>query len=165
MKTILRSAVFWVTSGLLIVSITCFLVALRLPGGEFDPLGPGAAPEMVSATLVVLCLFVLLRTLFRDRTGNGSRDHSLTEADAAPGSTPRQFLFFLVLLVAYITAFHVEAAHFIAITAIFLFGAIVALGGFGQRSVLIAGIIAAGLSVFLFVILTRFFVIRLPGAF
>ena len=166
MITALRSAEFWVTLALLIASAIFLIDALQLPGGAFDPLGPGAAPEMVSGILIPLCLIVLVRTFLRNRSEAGPEPDALNETTGSQAAaTPRALLLFFILLVAYILAFQYEAAHFILITCVFLFLAVIALRGWSLRSAVIAGAVALGLSVFLFFALTRFFVIRLPGAF
>lgn len=166
MITAVRSAEFWVTLALLIASAIFLVDALQLPGGAFDPLGPGAAPEMVSGILIPLCLIVLVRAFLRDRSKAGPAADTLIEATGSPAAaTPRALLLFFVLLVAYILAFQYEAAHFILITCVFLFLAVIALRGWSLRSAVIAASVALGLSIFLFFALTRFFVIRLPGAF
>lgn len=166
MITPLRSAEFWVTLALLIASAVFLIDALQLPGGAFDPLGPGAAPEMVSGVLIPLCLIVLVRAFRRDQRKAGPEPDTTLDASAFPvAATPRALLLFFLLLVAYILAFQYEAAHFVLITCVFLFLAVIALRGWSVRSGVIAGSVALGLSVFLFFALTRFFVIRLPGAF
>ncbi len=166
MITALRSAEFWVTLALLIASAIFLVDALQLPGGAFDPLGPGAAPEMVSGILIPLCLIVLVRAFLRSGRKAGPEPEYMVDAPVPPAAaTPRALLLFFLLLVAYILAFQYEAAHFILITCVFLFLAVIALRGWSMRSGVIAGAVALGLSVFLFFALTRFFVIRLPGAF
>ena len=166
MNSAVRSAEFWVTLALLIGSAVFLVDAVQLPGGAFDPLGPGAVPEIVSGVLIPLCLAVLVRSFLRG--SNEARTEPDTMIDASGSSaaaTPRALLLFFILLVAYILAFQYEVAHFILITCVFLFLAIIALRGWCTRSAVIAGIVALGLSIFLFFALTRFFVIRLPGAF
>ncbi len=166
MNSVLRSVEFWVTLALLIASAVFLADALQLPGGEFDPLGPGAAPEMVSAILIPLCTIVLLRTLLGNRAKAGPKlDVSAGESGHASEKTPRSLIAFFILLVAYILAFQYEVAHFILITVVFAFLSTLALRGTDRRSVIIAAAVAVGLSVCLFFALTRFFVIRLPGAF
>ena len=167
MSVLLRSAEVWVTVALLIISAIFLIDALKLPGGEFDPLGPGAAPEMVAAVLIPLCIIVLVRSVLRSRQGTATERCSETEAigeDTGPDA-PRSLFLFFALLVAYILAFQFEAAHFVLITTVFVFLATVALRGWNRRAMLISGSVALVLSVFLFLALTRFFVIRLPGAF
>ena len=166
MKHVLRSAEFGVTLALLLASVLFLVDSLKLPGGEFDPLGPGAAPEMVASVLIVLCAIVLIRSVLqgRGRDSNLPVDPPAAESAAAE-RTPRSLLMFFCLLVAYILAFQYEAAHFVAITIVFVFLTTVALRGWESRSALISVAVAVCLSVFLFFALTRFFVIRLPGAF
>ncbi|MCY4137487.1 MAG: tripartite tricarboxylate transporter TctB family protein [Rhodobacteraceae bacterium] len=166
MKHVLRSAEFGVTLALLLASVLFLVDSLKLPGGEFDPLGPGAAPEMVASVLIVLCTIVLIRSVLTGlgRYSSFPADPSATGNDAAE-RTPRSLILFFCLLVAYILAFQYEAAHFVAITIVFVFLATIALRGWDSRSALVSAAVAVCLSVFLFFALTRFFVIRLPGAF
>lgn len=166
MKHVLRSAEFGVTLALLLASVVFLVDSLKLPGGEFDPLGPGAAPEMVASVLIVLCTLLLIRSMSRGRGGTFRFpvDPSATEI-AAVERTPRSLFLFFCLLVAYILAFQYEAAHFVAITTVFVFLSTIALRGWDSRSALVSVAVAVCLSVFLFFALTRFFVIRLPGAF
>ena len=166
MKHMLRSAEFGVTLALLLASVLFLVDSLKLPGGEFDPLGPGAAPEMVASVLIVLCMIVLTRSVLRVRgRASGFPDDPSESGIAATERTPRSLFLFFCLLVAYILAFQYEAAHFVAITIVFVFLATVALRGWDLRSALVSAMVAVCLSVFLFFALTRFFVIRLPGAF
>ncbi len=166
MKHVLRSAEFGVTLALLLASVLFLVDSLQLPGGEFDPLGPGAAPEMVASVLIVLCTIVLVRSVSRGRGRDSSfPDHPSATGIAAAERTPRSLFLFFCLLVAYILAFQYEAAHFVAITVVFVFLATLALRGWNYRSALVSAAVAVCLSVFLFFALTRFFVIRLPGAF
>ena len=167
MNSVIRSAEFWVTLALCLVSVVVLVDALKLPGGEFDPLGPGAAPEMVASVLIVLCLLVLVRTVLRGRRevpGAGDRI-AKTEDGTNIESTPRALVLFFCFLFAYLLAFQYEAGHFVAITVLFLFAATIALRGWDLRSVLLAASVAVCLSASMFFALTRFFVIRLPGAF
>ena len=165
MKRTIATAEFLVTLALLIVSVLFLFNSLQLPGGEFDPLGPGAAPEMVSSVLVFLCALVLTRTTMRTRSGNSASPESATAGEPAAERTPRQLLFFATLLVAYIVAFQLDSIHFILITTAFVFLATTALRGWEPRTALLSLIVALGISVFLFFALTHFFVIRLPGVY
>ncbi|MDE2911956.1 MAG: tripartite tricarboxylate transporter TctB family protein [Paracoccaceae bacterium] len=167
MMSLLRSAEFGVTLALLLVSVVFLVDSLTLPGGEFDPLGPGAAPEMVAAVLIVLCTIVLVRAVVRIRKSGirEQRDPAGLENGTGSEQTPRALLTFVCLLFAYLLAFQYEAAHFVVITIMFVFFATIVLGGWNRRSVLLAACVSVGLSAILFVALTRLFVIRLPGAF
>ena len=165
-KRVLRSAEFGVTLALLLASVLFLVDSLKLPGGEFDPLGPGAAPEMVASALIVLCMIVLIRSVLPGRGRNSSLSVDPPAAESAAGErTPLSLLMFVCLLVAYILAFQYEAAHFVTITIVFVFITTIALRGWDSRSALVSAAVAVSLSVFLFFVLTRFFVIRLPGAF
>ena len=166
MKQALRSAEFGVTLALLLASVLFLVDSLRLPGGEFDPLGPGAAPEMVASVLIILCAVVLIRSVRQGRNRTVSLTSDMPETgDAAAEKTPRSLLLFFGLLAAYILAFQYEAAHFIVITIIFVLLATLALQEWSLHSALVSAAVSVSLSVFLFLVLTRFFVIRLPGAF
>ncbi len=166
MKHMLRSAEFGVTLALLLASVLFLVDSLKLPGGEFDPLGPGAAPEMVASVLIVLCTIVLTRSVLRGRGRvSGFPDEPSDTGIADAERTPRSLFLFFCLLVAYILAFQYEAAHFVVITIVFVFLATVALRGWEFRSALVSAMVAVCLSLLLFFALTRFFVIRLPGAF
>ena len=165
MKRTIATAEFLVTLALLLVSVLFLVNSLELPGGEFDPLGPGAAPEMVSSVLVFLCLLVLARSAMRPRSHRADRPESATAGEPAAERTPRQLLFFTALLVAYIAAFQLDSVHFILITTAFVFLATTALRGWEPRTALLAFAVALGISVFLFFTLTHFFVIRLPGVY
>ncbi|MDE0114464.1 MAG: tripartite tricarboxylate transporter TctB family protein [Albidovulum sp.] len=161
----LRSAEFLVSAALLLVSGVFLVESLQLPGGEFDPLGPGAAPEMVASVLLLLCSVVLIRTV-RVGSGIAGKIESGENISGSPvDKTPRSLISFFCLLVAYIVAFQFEVAHFVVITTTFVFLATVALRGWDFRSVMIGASVAVILSLLLFLVLTRFFVIRLPGAF
>ncbi len=162
---ILRSAEFLVSVALLFVSGVFLVESLQLPGGEFDPLGPGAAPEMVASVLLLLCLIVLGRTIRVERGIAGKVESSEKAGGDSADSSPRSLFTFFFLLVAYIVAFQFEVAHFVVITTMFVFFATVALRGWDFRSVIVGASLAVILSLFLFLVLTRFFVIRLPGAF
>ena len=166
MKNFLQSAEFWVTSSVLLTSVVFLVDAISLPGGEFDPLGPGAAPEMVAAVLILLCIVVLLRSVLRTRgLATSTLDSSAGVAKPAGGSAPRLLILFFGLLVAYILAFQFEIGHFIPITIAFVFASTVVFRGIDRHTLLVASVVSIGLSVGLFFALTRFFVIRLPGAF
>ncbi|MCE2523699.1 MAG: tripartite tricarboxylate transporter TctB family protein [Rhodobacteraceae bacterium] len=166
MKKVLQSAEIWVTSALLLVSLVFLVGALGLPGGVFDPLGPGAAPEMIAGALIVLCLAVLVRSILRGQHSHApQQDDSIDIGKSGDDSTPRSLILFFGLLVAYILAFQFEAGHFIPITIAFVFASTVVFRGFDRLSLLTAAVVSPILSVGLFYVLTRFFVIRLPGAF
>ena len=165
MKRTIVTAEFLVTLALLLVSVLFLVNSLQLPGGEFDPLGPGAAPEMVSSVMVFLCVLVLARFVMRPRGGSADWPDSATAEEPAAERTPRQLVFFAALLVAYIVAFQLDSIHFILITTAFVFLATTALRGWAPRTALLSFIVALGISVFLFFALTHFFVIRLPGVY
>lgn len=166
MRSFLHSLETWVVLVLLLVSVGFYVSALSLPEGSFDPLGPGAAPEMVSLTLIVLCTIVLIRSLLRHQSGDRRNEDGpidIIERTAEP--TPKSFILFLILLFLYLMAFQLQLAHFIVVTSIFVFLAILSLHGWTPRTAIISAILGLGLSTSLFFILTKFFVIRLPGAF
>ena len=92
MRRFLLSTETWVTSALMLVCLIFFISARGLPEGSFDPLGPGAAPEMVAAVLVFLCGIVLVRSFLRTRAGGVVREKGpidVLERTAEP--TPRAF--------------------------------------------------------------------------
>ena len=166
MRRFLRSVDTWVTSLLLLVCVTFFVSARSLPEGSFDPLGPGAAPEMVAGVLAVLCGIVLLRSFLRNVAGvtpDADRPSDVLERRAEP--TPGALVFFFVLLFFYILSFEYRIAHFIVATSVFVFAATLALRGWHTRTALISAVAGTTVSCLLFLVLTKFFVIRLPGAF
>ena len=166
MRNLILSAETWVTSLLLAVSLIFLVSAQSLPEGTFDPLGPGAAPEMVAAVLATLCAAVLVRSFLRRASGKRPEERKprdILERDAEP--TPKSLAFFFGLLFLYILAFELQLAHFITITSVFVFAATIALRGWHRHTAIIASIAGITISCLLFLVLTRFFVVRLPGAF
>ena len=79
--------------------------------------------------------------------------------------TPRPFVYFFGLIFLYTLAFQFELGHFIVVTSIFVFLATIALHGWHLKTAIVSAVVGVGLSVVLFWVLTKFFVIRLPGAF
>lgn len=166
MRKFIVSIETWVTFALLLVCLAFFISARRLPEGSFDPLGPGAAPEMVAAVLMALCAIILVRSYFRAKAGNEiqkARPMDVLERTAEP--TPRPFVYFFGLIFLYTLAFQFELGHFIVVTSIFVFLATIALHGWHLKTAIVSAVVGVGLSVVLFWVLTKFFVIRLPGAF
>lgn len=157
----------WVSAALLLTGITFLIRAQTLPVSSFDSLGPGGAPKTVAAVLVMLCAIVLARACYRSVTGAGeiSGETPVNVAKTKAQPTPGSFVLFFLILFAYILAFQLELAHFVVITSVFVLAATMALRGLDRKAALIAAVSGVVFSVFLFVILTRFFVIRLPGAF
>ena len=153
-----------VTTALLIVCAIFYFEARKLPAGTFDPLGPGAAPEMVSGLLVALCLFVLIRRFRNVVLGKAFKEEAAVDAIKREGTEEKHFLaVFFVMLLAYLVAFQLELGHFIVLTIPFVFASIVFLGGTSKRVVVTAAITSCVLSVGLFYVMTELFVIRLPG--
>lgn len=166
MREFLLSVDTWVTSLLLLVCMTFFVAARSLPEGSFDPLGPGAAPEMVAGVLAALCVIVLVRSFLRSVAGvtpKTDKPSDVLERRAEP--TPRALASFFGLLFLYILAFELRIAHFVVATSVFVFAATIALRGWHARTALISAVAGTAVSCLLFLVLTKFFVIRLPGAF
>ena len=164
MRDYILSFNFLVTFGLLIVGLVFFVAALQLPAGTFDPLGPGSVPEMVAAVIVILCSIVLIRGVRRRLTGNALPQGGAIDIIQRDGeSHPRLLAGFAVLLVAYLAAFELRLGHFIVLTFPFVLASVLLLGGITRRTVVTGIIIATVLSVGLFYLLTKFFVINLPG--
>ncbi len=154
----------WVTAVLLVVSTAFLVSSLGLPAGTFDPLGPGAAPEMVSGLLCLLCLTVLIRGTLRAAIGVDLEEEAAVDIIKREGvESPYSLAIFFVLLLGYLLAFQWQLGHFIAITTPFFFVTILLLGGLSLRNGIIALTIATGLSVGFFYVMTGFFTIRLPG--
>lgn len=154
----------WVSTGLLAISATFLVSSLGLPSGTFDPLGPGAAPEMVSALLCLLCLIALVRGAMRVARGADLEDEAAVDIIKRDGEeSPLTLVGFFALLLAYLLAFQWQLGHFIAITIPFVFANILLLGGLSLRNGIIALMLAVGLSVGFFYVMTDFFTIRLPG--
>jgi|GEM_PF-6911700 len=157
----------WVSAALLLTGVTFLIGVQTLTQGSFDPVGPGGAPKTVAAVLVLLCAIVLARAWYRavtsgrEMSGETPVDVPKTHARTTPGS----FVLFVLILLLYILAFQLELAHFIVITSGFVLAATMALRGWDGKAAIITVVSGVVFSVFLFVILTRFFVIRLPGAF
>lgn len=153
-----------VSLGLLIVSAAFLTSSLGLPAGTFDPLGPGAAPEMVSGLLCFLCLIVLVRGARRAVHGGEDDAEGAVDIIKREGEeSPAALAGFFGLLVAYLLAFQFQLGHFIAITIPFVFATVLLLGGVSLRNGMIALLLAVGLSVGFFYVMTDFFTIRLPG--
>ena len=166
MRNFFLSRETWVTSVLMVVCAVFYIDARSLPEGSFDPLGAGAAPEMVAAALIALCAIILVRSFVRACTGRVVHERGpidILERTSEP--SPRSFIHFVVLLLLFVLAFQFEIAHFIVVTTVFVFLATLALAGWSPRAAIIAGCLGIGISVTLFLVLTKFFVIRLPGAF
>ena len=164
MREFLTSKETLVTAGLLIVSAVFFVSALGLPAGTFDPLGPGAAPEMVAGLLCLLCSVILARGCYRAIRGHQVQEEEALDIIKRAGKAePLTLAGFVVLLLAYLVAFEFEAGHFIVLTIPFLFFSILLLGGLSLRIGLMAIVISLVLSFGLFLLFTRFFVINLPG--
>lgn len=164
MQKYLISTEALVTLGLFAVSATFFVSALGLPGGSFDPLGPGAAPEMVAGLLMLLCAIVLGRGLLA-AAGHAEveREDAIDIVKREGEETPYRLAGFFVLLFAYLMAFELRIAHFIVLTIPFIFLATLILGGLSLKRGLIGLAVALVMSFGLFYGLTDFFVIRLPG--
>ena len=165
MRAYFTTSEFLVTLGLFTVSVVFLIASLQLPAGTFDPLGPGAAPEMVSALLCLLCAIVIIGGLRRHARGEvapkelGASD--IIERSGA--SHPKILAGFAVLLVAYLVAFELKLGHFITLTFPFVVACVLLLGGINRRTVVTGTIVGGVLSTGLFYLLTRFFVINLPG--
>lgn len=153
-----------VTIGLLFVSVVFFVSALELPAGTFDPLGPGAAPEMVAFLLGVLCTVVLIRGGYDARVGTSFKQKKAIDVIEHQGEkTPSKLVVFFATIVAYIVAFEMQLGHFVTLTIPFIMISMMGLGGLSLRLGLISLVIAVVLSCGLFYVLTEFFVVRLPG--
>lgn len=164
MMNYFQSVEAWVTTGLFAISASFLISALGLPEGTFDPLGPGAAPEMVSALLCLLCGVVLVRGVLRTARGAQVEEEAAVDIIKREGQeSPVALAGFFALLVAYLLAFQWQLGHFITITIPFVFATILLLGGLSLRNGVIALLIAVGLSVGFFYVMTDFFTIRLPG--
>ncbi|MEM8540284.1 MAG: tripartite tricarboxylate transporter TctB family protein [Pseudomonadota bacterium] len=154
----------WVTIGLFSISLAFFVSAYGLPAGVFDPLGPGSVPEMVSALLCFLCLIVIVRGFTRAQSGTNPQGEDAVDIIKREGQeTPYALVGFFGFLVLYLLAFQWELGHFITITVPFVFATILLLNEFTLRNGIIALVIAVGLSVGFYYVMTDFFVIRLPG--
>ncbi len=164
MRAFLTSEETLVTAGLLLASAVFFFSALGLPAGTFDPLGPGAAPEMVAGLLCLLCLTILIRGYVRTLRGHDAQGEEAIDVIKRTGKPePVMLAGFFLLLLAYLVAFELDAGHFIVLTIPFLFFSILLLGGLSLRVGLFALAISCILSFGLFYLFTRFFVINLPG--
>lgn len=154
----------WVSISLLLISANVFIVAFQLPGGTFDPLGPGAAPEIVSALLCFLCLIVLARGALRTASdATAKTDQAETNSKRKGDESPFVLAGLFLCLVAYLFAFQWQLGHFISITIPFVFAAVLLLDGVSLKNGVIALALSVGLSVGIFYAMTEFFVIRLPG--
>lgn len=148
------------SAGLFVVSAIFLISSLGLPAGTFDPLGPGAAPEMVSGLLCLLCLVVLVRGARRAATGAENEAEVAVDIIKREGEeSPYALAGFFGLLVVYLLAFQFQLGHFIAITIPFVFATVLLLGGLSLRNSLIALLLSVGF----FYVMTDFFTIRLPG--
>lgn len=166
MRSFWTSTETWVTTALGAVSLAFFISARRLPEGVFEPLGPGAAPEMVAGLLFSLCSIVLVRAFLRARQGSSITEASpIDTLERLNEPTPGHLGWFFGFLLIYVLVFQFELAHFIPATAVFVTLTITAMLDWNLRKLPLAAVIGTTLSVFLFFALTRFFVIRLPGAF
>ena len=167
MRAFFLSTETWVSAALLLTGLTFLTSTQNLPESSFDPVGPGGAPKIVAVVLVLLCVIVLARVWYRTVVGgreiSGEVPVNLLKTQAQP--TPGLFVLFLLILLLYILAFQLELAHFVVITSVFVLAATMALRGLSGKAALITAVSGVVFSLFLFVILTRFFVIRLPGAF
>ncbi len=165
MHTLLRSAELCVYAVLICICGIIIVASLELPEGTFEPLGSGAVPAMIAGTIIVLCIIGLLRSIAAVVKPKSAAGGIGTGSAAGVISTPGLLAVFFAAVMLYSLNIQHEAIHFVPATFLFLFLTLIALNGLAKPTAIWAFCLATGISISFFLIFTKVFVVRLPGAF
>lgn len=158
----------FVTLSMFIIALLFYNETQHIPPPEYDILGAAAVPKAVAIIIMVLCT-IHLASLFFSKPKAENLDalneqiNDIKLENFKNNFVP--FVGFLICVLGYVLSFQYEWLHFIIITFIFCFASIVLLSDFNKRATYIAVVIASTLSVGLYFIFTKIFVIRLPGVY
>ena len=137
---------------LLAVSVFWTVTSLRLPFPEFSrvsKMGPGHYPAGVGVLMGLLALLLLARSF---RTSAAAGDEEEGEALGRP------LLLGFAMFAAYVLA--VPLVGFVLSSVVFIFVMVNRLGGFRWPA---AGVMAVGITFFLWLIFVRWLLVPLPG--
>jgi len=147
-------------SGLIIAVCAVFWYeAAQLPPGSFEPLGSGPVPKYTAIIVIICCVIVIGRALFRMRGGPGFAAD--VRAEFAGGS-PAGALIITATTLIYAVLLHYEVLPFGPVTFLFLFLTIWTLENLSLKRALPAAIVAAIMSFGTEYLFTNVFYVDLP---
>lgn len=154
------------------IGISIFLIGIcalmiwdswDIPAGTFEPLGAGPIPRMVAYTVIIICLIIMCRAVFRWRRLKDSENSHQSAPLLAYRPRPKDAVLVLGLTVIYGVVMALELVRFSISTAVFLFVTTSLLTRFDRRSMLIGAIIAVLMGFGCQYLFTEVFVVDLPA--
>jgi len=134
-----------------------------IPPGSFEPLGAGPIPRMIAYTVIVICLIIISRAVFRWRRLKHDENIHQSEPPLAYRPRPKDAALVLGLTVLYGVVMAFELARFSISTTVFLFVTTSLLTRFDRRSLIIGAIIAVVMGFGCQYLFTEVFVVDLPA--
>ena len=134
-----------------------------IPPGSFEPLGAGPIPRMIAYTVIIACLVIITRAVFKWRRLKVSKSIEKSEQPLGYRPRPKDAALVLGLTVIYGIAMAFELTRFSISTTVFLFVTISLLTNFDRRSMLIGAIIAVVMGFGCQYLFTEVFVVDLPA--
>jgi hypothetical protein len=140
------------------VSALVYFESLKLPPGNYDPLGGGTMPRIVCSIIIVLCLAAVAQIVVP-----ALMKASPAGSAPAPGHQERPLLasFLFVLLVVYTLSIQLRVPFALS-TIVFLFVSTMALARFRKSVVPLALLISVGAGLSLNYVFTSIFKVDLP---
>ncbi len=139
--------------------VVFYIAASGLPPGRFEPLGSGPVPKYTSAVIIVTCLFVIARAVYRL---SQTTDRLAALRSELVGGRPMMAIYVFALSVAYVAVIHSRAVPFAPLTALYLLGMIWGMEGFALRKFLPAVVVALIAAFGAGYVFTRVFFVDLP---
>ena len=134
-----------------------------IPPGSFEPLGAGPIPRMIAYTVIITCLIIMTRAIFKWRRLDDSENIQKFERPLTYRPRPKDAVLVLGLTVIYAIVMALELTRFSISTTVFLFVTISLLTRFDRRSMLIGAIIAVVMGFGCQYLFTEVFVVDLPA--
>ena len=150
---------------LFLIGVCVFMIwdSWDIPPGSFEPLGAGPVPRMIAYTVIITCLVIMTRAIFKWRRLKVSKSIEKSEQPLGYRPRPKDAALVLGLTVIYGIAMAFELTRFSISTTVFLFVTISLLTNFDRRSMLIGAIIAVVMGFGCQYLFTEVFVVDLPA--